>query len=173
MFALNQKLDYAFNAVRSLAIDIEDIKKQLESLSNNQVSTPQVEPVQLQPIEPSLTPDAVQRLINTAVSTAKNDIIKDIMLIETTLSRKIEGNVHKMVSDKVKVAVDNQKGLLKSLVEEAVAGRQETEVKEAQADGQPTSAADDFEITLSPPTGTAPVKRGGRKPRSANADKSS
>lgn len=104
--------------------------------------------------------------VKRGVDAVKIDYTKEIALLESSLSRKIEANVNKMLNDKIAVALEAHHGVIKDIVAtELSAQPQATETTGPAPD-------DDFEmsvtlagapapaVTPAAPATPAPVKRG-------------
>lgn len=187
MLAVSQQISSVAHIVNVLSRDLFELKKQVA----NSPSLNGGENVTVGPISNnSPSHEDMQRAIATSVSdcharitevkrvldAAKADLSKEIALLETTLSRKIEGNVNKMLNDKITVAMDSYRNSIKDMVlnELQTVGSNTTSAAVAPTPTEP----EDFEInvTLSDPGSavsatntTNTTKRGGRKASASKA----
>ncbi len=189
MFAVSQQISSVAHIVNVLSRDLFELKKQVANINSGETSSSSIQPAAVQSNGPSH--DDMQRAISTSVSdcharitevkrvvdAVKADLGKDIALLETSLSRKIEGNVNKMLNDKIAVALDTYKNSIKDMI------LTELQAQNASPDASVTALADtpnvqdDFEIDVTianskstdPPTTTTTTKRSGRKASASKA----
>jgi hypothetical protein len=191
MLAVSQQISSVAHIVNVLSRDLFELKKQVANAGVNEASSTSNSVVQ----NSGPSHDEMQRAISTSVSdcharitevkrvvdAVKTDISKEIVLLETSLSRKIEGNVNKMLNDKIAVALDSYKNSIKDLV---LTELQTSNANGSDANSSPPPEQDDFEInvtlasvdtatspatTTTTTTTTAGSKRGGRKASASKA----
>ena len=175
MLAVSQQISSVGNVVNALSRELFELKKQVANGSNTDVSSlasPIVPNEDMQRAISAGVTDCHARIteVKRMIDATKVDLAKDIALVESTLSRKIEANVNKMLNDKIAVALESYKNSIKDMI-----------VTELQSDREaiiPEPAAEDFEInvTLSPSavaTPATPKSRGGRSKKAvaASSDK--
>ncbi len=190
MLAVSQQISSVAHIVNVLSRDLFELKKQVASNAITGVGDATSVSNQLvQNNGPSH--DEMQRAISTSVSdcharitevkrvvdAVKVDLSKEIVLLETSLSRKIEGNVNKMLNDKIAVALDSYKNSIKDMILTELQTANGT--SDATIDSPPSQQEqDDFEINVTlasadgpttspamttPANGTTGRRGGGRK----------
>ena len=175
MLAVSQQISSVGNVVNALSRELFELKKQVANGSNTDVSSlasPIVPNEDMQRAISAGVTDCHARIteVKRMIEVTKADLTKDISIMETALSRKIEANVNKMLNDKIAVALESYKNSIKDMI-----------VTELQSDREaisPEPVAEDFEInvTLSPSavaTPATPKSRGGRSKKvvAASSDK--
>lgn len=174
MFGLSQQVRGISQAINVLANDMSEVKMKIAnqpSTSSFQGSAP-ANTVTVEDMQRSIASaiaDCHTRIsdVKRGVDAVKMDYTKEIALLESSLSRKIEANVNKMLNDKIAVALDAHQGVIKDIV------AAELSVQPAADD----VIDEDFEMSVTlatpvppVPTAPAPVKRG-RKVKSGGIDK--
>jgi len=176
MLAVSQQISSVGQVVNALSRELFELKKQVATGSNTSVSSlasPIVPNEDMQRAISAGVTDCHARIteVKRMIDATKVDLAKDIAMVESTLSRKIEANVNKMLNDKIAVALESYKNSIKDMIITELQSDQETVNRDPE---------EDFEInvTLSPsvaatPSPAAPKARGGRSKKvlTASADK--
>ncbi len=151
MLAISQQINAVAQRVNAISIEIADLKSKV----NNGVPAAAAGGA---PAQPTVSATDIERAVGTAssdlnqkigdlkrvVDSLKADTSKDTVLLEASLSRKIESNVQKMLSDKIKVALESQ---VKALVADEVAAAMASS-SSSPADETEKNDTADFEISF-------------------------
>lgn len=160
MLAVSQQISSVGQVVNALSRELFELKKQVASAptSGAPPMIPNNEDMQ-RAISAGVT-DCHARIteVKKLIELTKAEMTKDISIMETAMSRKIEANVNKMLNDKIAVALESYKNSIKDMIVTELQSDQDTINREPE---------DDFEInvTLSPSavaTPATPKARGGR-----------
>lgn len=160
--------------VNSISAELSALKDKVDASPESVAEGDQSRPTHrdVETAVSNVVTDMTRRLtdLKRSIDSIKADVAKETILLEASLTRKIETNVSKMLSDKVNAAIEAQMSIVKDLIAEEISKIQAT------SEPAPTPVVEDtadFEITIGNPVApTAPATKprvGGRRKQAATA----
>jgi predicted transcriptional regulator len=165
MFPIVHNVNQLAASINSLKIEINKIRLDIDRLNSSSSERPhsQASPDTsgLSSIKADIqkvTSDSSQHNaeMKRYVDAIKQDVTREIGMLETTILRKCEVTMHRMITDKISVALDKEKGHLQDkVVDEVARAMSEMHTNDASPCVDTPSidvGDDDFAITVKPPT---------------------